>query len=53
MNSNVEENGDSVIFTISMKVKETQIYLKKEIKLKNIVLINNPMEFMVRLMKHV
>jgi len=53
MNSNVDENGYSVILTIAMKVKEAQIYLKKEIKLKNIVLTNNPMELMVRLMKHV
>ena len=52
MNSNVDENGDSVIFSEAMKVKGAQIYLKKQIKLKNIVLTNNPMELMVRWMKY-
>ena len=37
INSNVDENGYSVILTIVMKVKEAQIYLKKKIKLKNIL----------------
>ena len=34
MNGNVLENGDSVIFTKSMKVKGTQIHLKKVQRLK-------------------
>ena len=44
MNGNVLENGDSVIFTESMKVKGTQIHLKKGTKFKNIRLTDDPME---------
>ena len=44
MNGNVLENGDSVIFTKSMKVKGTQIHLKKGTKVKNIRLTDDPME---------
>ena len=44
MNGNVLENGDSVIFTKSMKVKGTQINLKKGTKVKNIRLTDNPIE---------
>ena len=44
MNGNVLENGDSVIFTKSMKVKGTQIHLKKVTKVKNIRLTDDPME---------
>ena len=36
MNGNVFENGDSVIFIKSMKVKGTQIHLKKGTRVKNI-----------------
>ena len=36
MNGNVLENGDSVFFIKSMKVKGTQIHLKKGVKVKNI-----------------
>ena len=44
MNGNVLVNGDSVIFTKSMKVKGTQIHLKKGAKIKNIRLTDDPME---------
>ena len=44
MKGNVLENGDSVIFTKSMKVKGTQINLKKCTKIKNIRLTDYPME---------
>ena len=48
MNGNVLENGDSVIFTKSMKVKGTQIYLKKGTKVKNIILTDDPMEIDIK-----
>ena len=44
MNGNLLENGDSVIFTKSMKVKVTPIHLKKGAKVKNIRLTDDPME---------
>lgn len=44
MNGNVLKNGDSVIFTKSMKVSGTQIHLKKGTKVKNIRLTDDPME---------
>ena len=47
MNGNVE-NGDSVIFTKSMKVKETQIHLKKGAKVKNIRLTDDLWKLMER-----
>ena len=53
MNGNVLENGDSVIFTKSMKVKGTQIHLKKGIKVKNVRLTDDPMEIDERWMEHV
>ena len=49
MNGNVFENGDSVIFTKSMKVKGTQIHLKNGTKVKNIILTDDPMEIDVKL----
>ena len=53
MNGNVLENGDSVIFTKSMKVKGTQIHLKKGTKVKNIRLTDNLMEIDGKWMEHV
>ncbi len=44
MNGNVFENGDSVIFIKSMKVKGTQIHLKKGTRVKNIWLTDGTME---------
>ena len=44
MNGNVLKNGDSVIFTKSIKVKGTQIHLKKGTKVRNIRLIYDPKE---------
>ena len=44
MNGNVLENGDSVIFTKSMKVKGTQIHLKKDVKFKNVRLTDDLIE---------
>ena len=44
MNANVLQNGNSVIFTKSMKVKGTQIHLKKGTKVKNIRLTDDFME---------
>ena len=44
MNGNLLRDGDSVIFTKSMKVKGTQIHLKKGTKVKNIRLNGNPGE---------
>jgi len=44
MSGNFLENGDSVIFTKSMKVKGTQIHLKKGTKVKNIRLTDDLME---------
>jgi len=43
-NGNVLNNGDSVIFTKTMKVKGTQINLKKGTKIKNIRLTDDPEE---------
>ncbi|MCS5663529.1 MAG: alkylphosphonate utilization protein [Flavobacteriales bacterium] len=43
-NGNVLKNGDSVIFTKTMKVKGTQINLKKGTKIKNIRLTDDPEE---------
>ena len=53
MNGNVLENGYSVIFTKSMKVKGTQIHLKKGTKVKNIRLTDNLMEIDGKWMEHV
>ena len=53
MNGNVLENGDSVIFTKSMKVKGTQIHLKKGTKVKNIRLTDDPMEIDGKVMEYV
>lgn len=39
---NVLKDGDSVVFTKTMNVKETQINLKKGTKTKNIRLTNSP-----------
>ena len=44
MNGNVLENGDSVSFTRSIKVKGTQIHLKKSTKVKNIRLNDDQTE---------
>ena len=44
MNGNVLENGDSVFFIKSMKVKGTQIHLKKGVRVKNIRLTDDLME---------
>ena len=44
MNGNILGNGDSVIFIESMKVKGTQIHLKKGAKVKNIRLTDYLME---------
>ena len=44
MNGNVLRDGDSVIFTKSMKVKGTQIHLKKGAKVKNIRITDDPAE---------
>ena len=44
MNGNVLSDGDSVIFTKSMKVKGTQIHLKKGAKVKNIRITDDPEE---------
>ncbi len=43
-NGNVLKNGDSVIFTKSIKIKGTQINLKKGTKIKNIRLTSDPEE---------
>ncbi|MDG1848973.1 MAG: alkylphosphonate utilization protein [Flavobacteriales bacterium] len=43
-NGNVLKNGDSVIFTKSIKIKGTQINLKKGTKIKNIRLTDDPDE---------
>lgn len=43
-NGNVLSNGDSVIFTKSIKIKGTQIHLKKGTKIKNIRLTDDPDE---------
>ena len=42
INGNVLENRDSVIFTMSMKVKGNQIHLKKCKKVNNIRLTDDP-----------
>ena len=44
INSNVLENGDWFIFTKSIKIKRTQIHLKKGVKFKNIRLTDDFME---------
>ena len=43
-NGNVLKNGDSVLFTKSIKIKGTQIHLKKGTKIKNIRLTDDPEE---------
>jgi len=43
-NGNVLKNGDSVIFTKTIKVKGMQNNLKKGTKIKNIRLTDNPEE---------
>ena len=43
-NGNVLKNGDSVLFTKSIKIKGTQIHLKKGTKIKNIRLTDDTEE---------
>jgi protein PhnA len=43
-NGNVLKNGDSVLFTKSIKIKGTQIHLKKGTKIKNIRLTDDSEE---------
>ena len=44
MNGNVLENGDSVIFTKSIRLKELKFIWKRGTKVKNIRLTDDPME---------